>query len=116
MNELPWLHPARVAALEDALSRRILVIDGAMGTMIQREGLEDADYRGERFAAHAHARDGVARAVDRYVNGTRSAHDHALPGNDAVDGGCACGDTRPTDGLCGGCGFAVTRPTYGWLV
>ncbi|HEY0310279.1 MAG TPA: homocysteine S-methyltransferase family protein [Luteimonas sp.] len=54
MNELPWLHPARVAALEDALSRRILVIDGAMGTMIQREGLEEADYRGERFAAHAH--------------------------------------------------------------
>src|SRR3546814_10618051 len=53
MNELPWLHPARVAALEDAASRRILVIDGAMGTMIQREGLEEADYRGERFAAHA---------------------------------------------------------------
>ena len=54
MNELPWLHPARVAALEDALSRRILVIDGAMGTMIQRESLEEADYRGARFATHAH--------------------------------------------------------------
>ena len=51
MNGLPWLHPARVAALEDALSRRILVLDGAMGTMIQRHELQEADYRGERFAA-----------------------------------------------------------------
>lgn len=36
--------------LENCLSRRILVIDGAMGTMIQRYKLEEADYRGERFA------------------------------------------------------------------
>ena len=33
-----------------ALRERILVIDGAMGTMIQRHGLGEADYRGERFA------------------------------------------------------------------
>jgi 5-methyltetrahydrofolate--homocysteine methyltransferase len=32
------------------LEKRILVIDGAMGTMIQRHKLEEADYRGERFA------------------------------------------------------------------
>lgn len=38
--------------LEQALKERILVIDGAMGTMIQAEGLEEADYRGERFADH----------------------------------------------------------------
>jgi 5-methyltetrahydrofolate--homocysteine methyltransferase len=31
------------------LEKRILVIDGAMGTMIQRHKLEEADYRGERF-------------------------------------------------------------------
>ena len=54
MNELPWLHPSRVAALEQALSRRILVLDGAMGTMIQRHSLEEADYRGERFADADH--------------------------------------------------------------
>jgi 5-methyltetrahydrofolate--homocysteine methyltransferase len=59
MKTLPWLHPERVAALESALAQRILVIDGAMGTMIQRHRLEEADYRGERFAggydsAHAH--------------------------------------------------------------
>ena len=47
---LPWRHPARVAALEAALVERILVIDGAMGTMIQRHELQEADYRGERFA------------------------------------------------------------------
>lgn len=50
MNTLPWIHPARVARLESALSQRILVLDGAMGTMIQRHALEEADYRGERFA------------------------------------------------------------------
>ena len=32
-----------------ALAKRILVIDGAMGTMIQRHKLSEADYRGERF-------------------------------------------------------------------
>ena len=49
-HALPWLHPERVARLEAALAQRILVIDGAMGTMIQRHELQEADYRGERFA------------------------------------------------------------------
>lgn len=35
--------------IRQALAERILVIDGAMGTMIQRHKLEEADYRGERF-------------------------------------------------------------------
>ena len=47
---LPWKNPARVTALEAALASRILIIDGAMGTMIQRHELQEADYRGERFA------------------------------------------------------------------
>jgi len=38
--------------ITDLLSQRILVLDGAMGTMIQRHTLEEADYRGERFAKH----------------------------------------------------------------
>lgn len=50
MSGLPWRHPERVAKLEAALRDRILVIDGAMGTMIQRHELQEADYRGERFA------------------------------------------------------------------
>ena len=33
----------------ELLNRRILFLDGAMGTMIQRHKLEEADYRGERF-------------------------------------------------------------------
>ena len=56
-HALPWLHPERVALLEQGLRERILVIDGAMGTMIQRHELQEADYRGERFADgydHAH--------------------------------------------------------------
>ncbi len=47
---LPWREPQRVAALQSALAERILIIDGAMGTMIQRHELQEADYRGERFA------------------------------------------------------------------
>jgi 5-methyltetrahydrofolate--homocysteine methyltransferase len=38
--------------LEALLAERILVLDGAMGTMIQRHALTEADFRGERFAAH----------------------------------------------------------------
>ncbi len=38
--------------LAQALKNRILVIDGAMGTMVQAEGLVEADYRGERFGDH----------------------------------------------------------------
>ena len=37
-------------AIHKALEERILVIDGAMGTMIQRRKLSEADYRGSRFA------------------------------------------------------------------
>jgi 5-methyltetrahydrofolate--homocysteine methyltransferase len=40
----------RLALLEPLLARRILVLDGAMGTMIQTYGLAERDYRGERFA------------------------------------------------------------------
>ena len=37
-------------ALRDLLAQRILILDGAMGTMIQQYKLQEADYRGERFA------------------------------------------------------------------
>ena len=36
--------------LQTHLKQRILILDGAMGTMIQRHKLEESDYRGERFA------------------------------------------------------------------
>ncbi len=38
--------------IEQELKKRILVIDGAMGTMIQRYKLREEDYRGERFKDH----------------------------------------------------------------
>ncbi len=41
-------------AITDLLHERILVLDGAMGTMIQRHNLTEADYRGERFANFPH--------------------------------------------------------------
>ena len=41
------------AGIADLLRERILVLDGAMGTMIQEHKLEEADFRGRRFADHA---------------------------------------------------------------
>lgn len=40
--------------IQEALQKRILVIDGAMGTMIQRHTLTEQDFRGERFKDHAY--------------------------------------------------------------
>jgi len=42
-----------MTAIEKQLQDHILVLDGAMGTMIQRYPLEEADFRGDRFASHA---------------------------------------------------------------
>jgi len=42
----------RGARLPELLKQRIVIIDGAMGTMIQRYKLQEADYRGERFKDH----------------------------------------------------------------
>jgi 5-methyltetrahydrofolate--homocysteine methyltransferase len=44
----------RQDALHAAIARRILVLDGAMGTEIQALGFGEADFRGDRFAGHAH--------------------------------------------------------------
>ena len=49
MSALPWLHPNRVALLENALRERILILDGGMGTMLQGHQLDEEGFRGERF-------------------------------------------------------------------
>ena len=65
MNEIPPkgslaspLTPApmsdRTALLDSLLKRRILILDGAMGTMIQSYRLSEEDYRGSRFRDHSH--------------------------------------------------------------
>ncbi|MBQ7855987.1 MAG: methionine synthase [Alistipes sp.] len=38
--------------LRDILSKRIVLLDGAMGTMIQRHNLQEEDFRGEEFSSH----------------------------------------------------------------
>lgn len=40
----------KISVLKKALNQRILILDGAMGTMIQRYALNEKEYRGERFA------------------------------------------------------------------
>ncbi len=44
----------RIAALERTLAERIVILDGAMGTMIQGYGLDEEAYRGERFRDWTH--------------------------------------------------------------
>ena len=44
--------PDRTEELRSLLNRRILVLDGAMGTMIQRYQLSEEDFRGERYRSH----------------------------------------------------------------
>ncbi|WP_298618591.1 homocysteine S-methyltransferase family protein, partial [uncultured Zoogloea sp.] len=46
------MQPDRTAELHNQLTHRILILDGAMGTMIQQHKLGEADYRGTRFAEH----------------------------------------------------------------
>jgi 5-methyltetrahydrofolate--homocysteine methyltransferase len=43
-----------IESLNKALKERILVLDGAMGTMLQRYKFEEEDYRGERFKDWEH--------------------------------------------------------------
>jgi 5-methyltetrahydrofolate--homocysteine methyltransferase len=59
MSTLPWIHPERVALLEQALRQRILIIDGGMGTMLQAHELDEHGFRGARFE---HGHDGHAHA------------------------------------------------------
>ncbi|ROT32188.1 methionine synthase [Micromonospora sp. HM5-17] len=47
-------HASRVAALRQLLEQRIVVLDGAWGTMLQGAGLTPADYRGDLLADHPH--------------------------------------------------------------
>ena len=65
MSTLPWIHPERVALLEQALRQRILIIDGGMGTMLQAHELDEYGFRGERFE---HGHDGHAQIHDNHAH------------------------------------------------
>ena len=49
---MKWNRKKRIEELPKLLKKKILVLDGAMGTMIQAEKLTEEDYRGERFKDH----------------------------------------------------------------
>ncbi len=51
---MPLTRDQRISALHKALAERIVILDGAMGTMIQRHRLDEAAYRGERFKDWGH--------------------------------------------------------------
>ena len=87
MKLLPWLNPARAVALEALLRQRILILDGAMGTMIQNHGLQEDDYRGQRFA-----------------HGCDSAYPHEHRGEQADALGCQR-DLKGNNDL-----LSITRP------
>src|SRR5687767_15743851 len=48
----PFIHATRRARLPGLLADRILVLDGAMGTMLQGHGFDEAGFRGDRFRDH----------------------------------------------------------------
>ncbi|HSK52372.1 MAG TPA: homocysteine S-methyltransferase family protein, partial [Clostridia bacterium] len=50
----PFTRSSRLARLPELLAQRIVVLDGAMGTMLQGHGFDEAAFRGERFAGHPH--------------------------------------------------------------
>jgi 5-methyltetrahydrofolate--homocysteine methyltransferase len=52
-HDLPYKDPDLPERLRTQLRERILVFDGAMGTMIQARGLNEGDFHGDRFADHA---------------------------------------------------------------
>ncbi len=44
--------------LEEIIKKKILILDGAMGTMIQKHKLQEADYRGKSFSDHPKSQKG----------------------------------------------------------
>ena len=54
MNTLTLRQTHAAAELRHLLAQRLVILDGAMGTMIQQHQLAEADFRGDRFQAHPH--------------------------------------------------------------
>ena len=82
------MQPDRTALLIRLMRERILILDGAMGTMIQHYKLSEADYRGERFHDHSHDLKGnndllVADAAAR--SSARSTTQYLEAGADIIE-------------------------------
>ena len=79
--------PGVRAELERVMADRILVLDGAMGTMIQRCNLSEADFRGERFRDHSHdlSGDNDLLALTRPDVVERIHHEYLEAGSDIIE-------------------------------
>jgi 5-methyltetrahydrofolate--homocysteine methyltransferase len=78
-------------SIYDLLKERVLVLDGAMGTMIQRYKLTEADYRGERFKDFnpVQPHDPIAESMERKLD--EVLHEaHAQSGTGVERGGHVC--------------------------
>lgn len=58
MSDKVWSRDERIAILKQLTQKQILMLDGAMGTMIQGYELDEKDFRGDRFADHDHDQKG----------------------------------------------------------
>ena len=88
-----------MSALDQLLATRIAILDGAMGTMIQRHQLTEADFRGERFAGHAHELRGnndllvlTQPAIIRTIHS-----DYLAAGADVIGVNCSIGPAHMLD-------------------
>ena len=70
----------RLERLPELLRERILIIDGAMGTMIQRHQLDEAAFRGERFRDHPRDLRGVERPAGDHAARRHPRHPRRVPG------------------------------------
>ena len=70
------------------LKQRIMVLDGAMGTMIQRYKLEEADYRGQRFTEF------TVNGRETFLKGQQRIAQPDTPGRDQRDSRAVPGSRR----------------------
>ena len=88
--------------LDVASRRRILVLDGAMGTMIQRHQLTEADFRGERFARPPARSEGQQRRA-----GADAARRHREIHHEYLEAGADIIETNTFSGT------AIAQADYG---
>jgi hypothetical protein len=72
--EVTMLQPDRTAELSALLEQRLLILDGAMGTMIQRHGLQEADYRGSALCRSSARPEGQQRPAGADPAGDHRRH------------------------------------------
>lgn len=77
MPSLPYLNPERTRLLLNAVAERILILDGAMGTMLQTYALGEPEFRGKRFPIP----DGQHQHGSHTQAGQREIHHCDLKGN-----------------------------------